>query len=163
MYVCMSMTLRNANFQCAAVRWMYGACTWPHYCCHISTASMMNWSVSLLRQQWITGPTEDEDDRVYRPSRNDTLSIIESLSISTSALCLSSTLRPLSDWVRMREASLHLHNSSIYMYKIINVCPSVHHGSSLVISGLTRAGYSHSWHYQWHYILASCAHAAWSH
>ena len=46
---------------------------------YVSKASMMDRSVSLLRQQWITVPTEDEDDRVYRPSRNDALSILKSL------------------------------------------------------------------------------------
>ena len=47
-----------------------------------------------------------------RPSRNDALSILESLYVlSTSRSSCSSTLRPLSDWVRMREASLRLCNS----------------------------------------------------
>ena len=42
---------------------------------------MMDRSVSVLRQWWITGPAEDEGDRVYRhrPSKNDVLSTLESM------------------------------------------------------------------------------------
>ena len=70
-------------FLCAAVRWVCGTRTRPHYCCHISMASMMNRSVSLLQQRWIIGPTEDEDDRLYGRSRK-----LRSPLSSVYVLCL---------------------------------------------------------------------------
>ena len=60
-YVCMSVTLRNANFLCAAVRCKYGACMRPHYCCQLCEYDASIY-VSLLQQWWVTGSTENEDD-----------------------------------------------------------------------------------------------------
>ena len=93
LYVCPLRLGMLRNLLCAVVRWRYGTRTWPHYCCHVSTVRQV-WWIDLwayfdTSQWWIIGPTDDEDDRVYSPSRNDALSILESVC---SALGLSSTL-----------------------------------------------------------------------
>ena len=100
MYACLGMLI--------LCMWRSSALTSPY-------GHMMDRPENLLRPQWITGPTENEDDRVYGPMH--VLSTLEFLhSLPRLALArISRTPRPLHgphDWVHMREASMHLCSSS---------------------------------------------------
>ena len=63
MYVCMSVTLRNAKLSVRGVRWKYGVHTQPHYCCQQATMQKYS-STTDQSAQWITDPTKDEGDRM---------------------------------------------------------------------------------------------------